>query len=65
MTKDVVKKPKRKGTLRNERPKEVLLIRVKQFSKVADSKDCSKILYFIRESHIGESRQASSSSGTS
>ena len=53
MTKDVIKTPKRKGTLRNERPKEVLLIRVKRLSKVADSKDCSKDLYFIRESHIG------------
>ena len=38
MTKDAVKKPKRTGALRNERPKEVLLIRVKRFSKVADSK---------------------------
>ena len=47
MTKDAVKKPKRTGALRNERPKEVLLIRVKRFSKVADSKDCSMGLYFI------------------
>jgi hypothetical protein len=47
MTKDAVKKPKRTGALRNERPKEVLLIRVKRFSKVADSKDCSMDLYFI------------------
>ena len=45
MTKDAVKKPKRTGALRNERPKEVLLIRVKRFIKVADGKDCSKDLY--------------------
>mgnify|MGYP003293932047 CR=1 FL=1 len=45
MTKDAVKRPMRTGALRNERPKEVLLIRVKRFCKVADGKDCSKILY--------------------
>jgi hypothetical protein len=47
MTKDAVKRPMRTGALRNERPKEVLLIRVKRFSKVADGKDCSMDLYFI------------------
>ena len=47
MTKDVVKRPNREGTLRNERPKEVLLIRVKRFSKVADGRDCSMDLCLI------------------